>query len=311
MKNYKYEVLVFLLGAIYMILELVCSRMLAPYFGTSNLVWTSVIGIVLLSSSLGNFIGGHIADKDSSKKNIQLILACTAISIFSIGIIQNFVLSNLSRTISDIKLGAIISTIILFFLPSMLIGFISPIAIKLRIQDLAKAGKTSGILYALSTLGSITGTFAGGFLLIPTLGSIEILYLLSLCICLLILSIDIKNKVFVIFSLFFILLNGIWIYSITNTKNSSRDLVLNNQLGAVADYDTVYGRVNIINTYNKSGDFLRYLLIDKGAESSTYLEEGKEYELSAEYTRFYDLMFKSNIDIKESLMIGGARVLLS
>ena len=87
--------------------------------------------------------------------------------------------------------------------------------------------------------------------------------------------------------------------------------MLNNQLGAVADYDTVYGRVNIINTYNKSGDFLRYLLIDKGAESSTYLEEGKEYELSAEYTRFYDLMFKSNIDIKESLMIGGARVLLS
>ena len=66
MKKYKYEIIIFLLGAIYMILELVCSRVLAPYFGTSNLVWTSVIGIILLSSSVGNYIGGFIADKNAT-----------------------------------------------------------------------------------------------------------------------------------------------------------------------------------------------------------------------------------------------------
>ena len=86
MKKYKYEIIIFLLGAIYMILELVCSRVLAPYFGTSNLVWTSVIGIILLSSSVGNYIGGFIADKNASKKNIQLILGATGIFILAIAL---------------------------------------------------------------------------------------------------------------------------------------------------------------------------------------------------------------------------------
>lgn len=143
MKKYKYEFMVFLLGAIYMILELVCSRILAPYFGTSNLVWTSVIGIILLSSSVGNYIGGIIADKNSSKKVIQFILLVVGMFILCIGLLQLSVLSFLSNIIKDIKLGAILSTIILFFIPSMFIGFLSPILIKLKLEDLSKAGKTS------------------------------------------------------------------------------------------------------------------------------------------------------------------------
>lgn len=306
MKKYKYELIIFLLGAIYMILELVCSRILAPFFGTSNLVWTSVIGIILLSSSVGNFIGGLIADKDSSKKNIQLILLFTGIFILLIGVIQKETLSFFSKNIKDIKFGAIISTIALFFIPSMLIGFLSPILIKLKLDDLSKAGKTSGIIYALSTLGSITGTFAGGFLLIPSMGSIEILYLLSICIFTIIFMIDISNKKFIIATILLIILNISLLFNFYYTNNKNKELVLNNQVGVVADYDTTYGRVNIANIRNYQGDFLRYFFIDKGAESSTFINENQKNELSAEYTKYYDLMFKGNLEIKDALMIGGA-----
>ena len=306
MKKYKYEIIVFLLGAIYMILELVCSRILAPYFGTSNLVWTSVIGIILLSSSVGNYIGGIIADRDSSKKNIQFILMVTSFFILCIGLIQKYILQKISLYIPDIKWGAILSTIALFFVPSMLIGFLSPIMIKLKIEDLSVAGKTSGIIYALSTLGSIIGTFVGGFWLIPHMGSIEILYLLSICIAVLILFLDFKYKLFVFIAFGTILINiGLLVkYNVVNNKN--RGLVLNNELGYVADFDTEYGRVNIVNTRNKQGDLIRYFFIDRGAESSTFLEENKKYELSAEYTKYYNLMFDGNIDIQDTLMIGGA-----
>jgi hypothetical protein len=64
MKKYKLEIVLFVINGIYMILELIASRLLSPYFGSSNLVWTSIIGIILLSNSIGNYIGGKIADKN-------------------------------------------------------------------------------------------------------------------------------------------------------------------------------------------------------------------------------------------------------
>ena len=238
MKKYKYEIMIFLLGAIYMILELVCSRVLAPHFGTSNLVWTSVIGIILLSSSVGNYLGGIIADKKSSTKIIQLILALIGVFILAIALIQKFILSNISSLISDIRIGAIISTILLFFIPSMFIGFLSPIIIKIRMNDLSKVGKTSGILYSVNTLGSIVGTFLGGFVLIPLLGSIEILYILSICIFLIMLFVNIKDKESLIFSIIFIIINlGLLTYLIYS-NNINKTLVHDENSTAIADFDT-------------------------------------------------------------------------
>lgn len=306
MKKYQYECMVFILGAIYMILELVCSRVLAPYFGTSNLVWTSVIGIILLSSSVGNYIGGMIADRDSSKRNIQFILLLTGVSILCIGLLQKYTLTFIAKIIRDIRVGAIISTVLLFFIPSMLIGFLSPILIKLKLQDLSKAGKTSGLIYALSTLGSIVGTFAGGFWLIPSMGSIEILYILSICIFLLILFVNWKDRFYTIVAIGAICINIALLLRCYIINQHNRKLILENQLGVIADYDTTYGRVNLLNTKNVKGEPLRYFLIDKGAESSTFIEESQKYELSAEYTKYYDLMFQSNADIQNTLMIGGA-----
>ena len=306
MKKYKLEIVLFIVDAIYMILELIASRLLSPYFGSSNLVWTSIIGIILLSNSVGNFIGGKIADKHCSKNNLKLILKVSGIVVLVIPLIQKFILTNVSLTISSIKIGAIISAILLFFIPSMLFRFFSPIIIKLRINDLENAGSTSGRIYAIATLGSLTGTFLGGFVLLPNFGSNQLLFILAAILFLLIFligEIDIKKDLnFVIIA---VILSGTFFYVFTSWNNLQGTAVISGCYNSMVSYDTQYGNVCIYNT-EKSDESYRTLLVDKGHESATFISEDKCYDLVYEYTKYYDLMFESSKDIKNTLMIGGA-----
>ena len=131
MKKYRFEFIILIVNAIYMILELIASRILSPYFGNSTMVWTSIIGIILLSSSIGNYIGGIIADKEKLLKVVRIILILSGLTTLLIPLVQSYILGLILKHIDDIKIGAILSTIILFFIPSMLIGFLSPIIIKI------------------------------------------------------------------------------------------------------------------------------------------------------------------------------------
>lgn len=306
MKKYRLEIVLFIIDAIYMILELIASRLLSPYFGSSNLVWTSVIGIILLSNSIGNYIGGKIADKDCSKDNLKLILKISGVVILIIPFIAEFILLGISLTISSIKIGAIIAAILLFFIPSMLFGFFSPIIIKIKMNDLENAGTTSGKIYAIATLGGLTGTFLGGFVLLPSFGSNQLLFILAAILFLLVLvvgEIDIKKDL--IFVVITVVLSGTFFYSFNYLNNLQGAEVLNESYSAMVSYDTQYGKVCIYNTENGENSF-RTLLVDKGHESATFINENKCYDLVYEYTKFYDLMFESSKDIKNTLMIGGA-----
>lgn len=311
--KYNLEIILFIENAIYMILELIASRILSPYFGSSNLIWTSVIGIILLSTSLGNYIGGIIADKSEDKKlkqNINIILLVCGLLIFIIPVFQRNILNIITSLIANIKIGAILSTIILFFVPLVFIGMLSPIIIKLKLNKLESVGKTSGRIYALATLGSIVGTFLGGFFLIPNYGSNQILFFLSIIVFilnfLLYEGMDKSYKKKLTIGIFIgIIMNVVCLvcfYKI-NTLNGKR--VLNGEVGRVVNYDTQYGKVGIYNSKNGE-NLIRSLNIDKGNESATFVNEEKCYDLVYEYTKYYDLMFKSSKDIKDVLMIGGA-----
>ena len=310
MKKYRLEIIIFIVNSIYMILELIASRVLSPYFGNSNLVWTSVIGIILLSTSTGNFIRGIIADKKDNLKNVKLIILISALLILLIPIIQSKVLNLIISIINNIKIGAIIATIILFFIPSMFIGMLSPVIIKLKMKDLNNVGKIAGRLSALATLGNITGTFLGGFYLIPNFGSTNILFVLSIIMFLLIFLLDlkeIKEKVKGLFIVAFIciIISGTSFGIFLKTNNINGEKVLNGEVNTIVSYDTQYGRVSIFNFFYNN-EFCRNLNIDKGNESATFIDENKCYELVYEYTKYYDLMFKANINVKDTLMIGGA-----
>jgi len=306
MKKYRLETVLFIVDAIYMILELIASRLLSPYFGNSNLVWTSIIGIILLSNSLGNFIGGKIADKNCSKSNLKLILKVSGLVVLIIPFIQEMTLAFTSNIISSIKIGAIISATLLFFIPSMLFGFFSPIIIKLKMNDLENVGTTSGRIYAIATLGSLTGTFLGGFLLLPAIGSNQLLFILSAILFLLVLlvgELDLKKDLIIV--IISVILCGSFFYIFNSWNNLQGVAVISGSYNAMVSYDTQYGKVCIYNNENDENSY-RTLLVDKGHESATFIDTNKCNNLVYEYTKYYDLMFESPKEIKNTLMIGGA-----
>ena len=314
-KKYKLEIVLFIVNAIYMILELIAQRILSPYFGSTNLVWTSVIGVILLSTSVGNYLGGKIADKskeDNQKleKNIIISIIISGLLVWMIPITQRFFITTITSFISNIKIGAIIATLILFFLPSMFIGTMSPIIIKRKMNKLENVGRTSGNIYAIATLGSIAGTFLGGFFLVPNFGSNEILFVLSAILFFLIFflfeSLDTKPKIeLTIIALAMILIDVLCFVMFFKNNEKNGEKVKNGDLGVFVNYDTQYGKVTIYNSKNNMGK-MRHLNIDRGHESATYTEEDKINELVFEYTKYYDLMFKSSNQIQDVLMIGGA-----
>ena len=113
---------------------------------------------------------GKIADKDNKENNLKIILIATSIFIIAIPFIQKYTLESVVSYINNIKVGAILSTIILFFIPSLCMGIITPIILKLKLNNLEMAGKVSGKINAIATMGGIVGTFLGGFILIPNIG---------------------------------------------------------------------------------------------------------------------------------------------
>lgn len=304
LKNIRYEFLLFLINAIYMILELIASRLLTPYFGSSNLVWTSVIGIILFSSSMGNFIGGKLADKNNIKKNLKIIILCTGISILVIPIIQKNVLSQVSTIISSLKIGAIIATMLLFFIPSMLIGLISPIVLKLKVNNVENVGKVSGKISAIATIGSLVGTFVGGFYLVPMIGSKQLLYLLAFITILLTFTVEGDKTISIIGLAICLVCGSGFVQSIVENQLNIEAMV-NGELNVLANFDTRYGNVKIVNV-KSNDDIIRALMVGKGFESASYIDDEKKNELYSEYTKYYDLMFNANIEINNVMMIGGA-----
>ena len=186
-KNYKLELTVFICGAMGMVLELVAARVLSPYVGSSNLIWTTIIGLMLISMSLGYWIGGKIADKNKDLKDLSQFILISAISTSFISIFETIIVNQLAETIPSLITVAIISAMFLFGIPSFMLATASPIAVRLKNDEEKEVGKVSGKISSLSTIGSIVGTFVAGFILIPNigvrniiLGSSIILYFLSI-----------------------------------------------------------------------------------------------------------------------------------
>ena len=166
--------IVFVSNTCVMVLELVAGRIIAPYVGVSLYTWTSVIGIVLAGISLGNYLGGWLADRWASLRLLGAIFVVGGLSSFGI---------LLAESVGDhlpgnwpVVLQIMALTAALFFVPSMVLGGISPVVAKLAVRDLSRTGTTLGKIYAAGTAGSILGTFATGFVLIARFGTHAIIW---------------------------------------------------------------------------------------------------------------------------------------
>ena len=175
--------LVFFCGAVVMTVEMSASRLLAPYFGTSLFIWANLIGLVMIYLTLGYWLGGKLADRYPRR---TVLYGITAVAGFMVGVIPILSKPILSWSLTGfadysvgIFYGSLIGVILLFSVPLILLGFVSPFAVRLRMVDVEDAGGTAGGVSALSTLGSILGTFIPVFFLIPYIGTAATLYTAS------------------------------------------------------------------------------------------------------------------------------------
>ena len=180
--------LVFVAGACSLAVELSASRLLAPYFGTSLFVWANLIGLILLYLTIGYYLGGRLADRYPRPTVLYLLTTSAAFLIGLIPFISRPILgwsltSFASYSIS-VFYGSLVSVILLFAIPMILLGCVSPFAIRLSVERVGKAGRTAGQLYAISTAGSILGTFLPVLWLIPTIGTYRTFFVFAVSLLL-------------------------------------------------------------------------------------------------------------------------------
>jgi predicted membrane-bound spermidine synthase len=173
-KSYLYFT-VFAAGMTTLALELSASRLLGTAFGTSNLVWASIIGLILIYLTFGYFIGGSWADRSPHPETMYAILAWGAFTSGLVPFLARPVLRIASDAFDQLNVGVLFGSfaavLVLFVVPVTLLGTISPFAIRLAIRDSRHAGRVSGQIYATSTLGSFIGTFLPVLVLIPLVGT--------------------------------------------------------------------------------------------------------------------------------------------
>jgi spermidine synthase len=170
---------VFLSGAVLLGLELVASRVVAPFFGSSIFVWGALLGVVLTGLSVGYWIGGVLADRFPTPLLLLGALTLGAAMILLIPVVDGWVLEQVVEWDPGPRWNPLMATIALFGLPSIVLATATPIAVRLSARSITSVGKTAGRLFAVSTAGSIAGTFATAFFLIPEIGTNQLLGVLA------------------------------------------------------------------------------------------------------------------------------------
>jgi spermidine synthase len=285
---------IFLCGAALMIIELTGSRILAPFLGTSLVVWTSLIGIILASLSFGAWWGGILADRQPQARLLGRIVLLSAWATAAIGLSKTWVLEFLLGA-GSLHTVAIAATMALFAPAAILLGMVPPFAVRLCLEDRDHGGRTAGSLYAISTVGSIVGTFLAGFVLIAWVGSTAILFITAAFLALASWLADTSNRplkgasmVVFLLAIFFCRQQDHWLA----------------QQGFI-DRDTPYNRVLVYTGKEEGSDRLTREMVTgpQGRQSAMYLDNPTELVLP--YTRFYRLVEYYRPQARRMLVLGG------
>ena len=167
--------LVFLTGIGAMATEICASRLLAPFYGSSTVVWANIIGLILAALALGYWLGGRLADARPSARLLGFIVLAAALLIAALPFVArpflDLSIGGLARLSAGAVIGSFVASLLLFAPPVVLLGMVTPLAIRLALPGLDAAGATAGRVFALSTAGSLIGTFVPALLTIPLIGT--------------------------------------------------------------------------------------------------------------------------------------------
>lgn len=159
-------ILAFTGGFVIMSLELLGGRVLAPYFGNSIHVWGSIITVFMLSLSIGYLVGGRLSINEPSLKRFAILFLIAAIFLYPLVYYSEAVMVFIFERIEDPRYGSLLASGMLFALPTILLGMISPYSVRLLVKTTEESGHMAGRLYFVSTLGSALGTLATSFYLV-------------------------------------------------------------------------------------------------------------------------------------------------
>jgi predicted membrane-bound spermidine synthase len=162
-----------------MAFEMVLGRALVPYFGGTIYTWGALIAVFLLGMSFGFFTGGRLADRYPRIGLVAGLLAACGVVILCTPLYAEPLCLALLEGIEDVRVGALIASLAMAFLPALLFAAVSPVAVRLALIDVAHSGSTVGAMSGLNTVGSIVGTIGTSFFLVPVIGSRAIFYVLG------------------------------------------------------------------------------------------------------------------------------------
>ncbi|MEJ7784982.1 MAG: fused MFS/spermidine synthase [Solirubrobacteraceae bacterium] len=165
----------FVVGASSLGAEIAAARLLAPWFGASTIVWANTIATVLVALSAGYWVGGRLADRDPTMRGLCRIVLASGVLLAVVPFVSGPFLRVSVEALDDVEAGAfvgsLVGVLVLLAVPVLLLGCVAPYAVRLSVTSVAEAGRVSGRLYAISTIGSLTGVFLAALLLIPLLGT--------------------------------------------------------------------------------------------------------------------------------------------
>ena len=181
-------VFVFVVGTGSLGAEIAAVRLLAPYFGASTVVWANTIGVVLVALSIGYWLGGRFADRRPDARSLCLMTLVAAVLLalvpFAADPFLDLAVSALDSVSAGAFVGSLIGVLGLLAVPILLLGAVSPWAIRLAVSSVEHAGEVAGRLYALSTAGSLVGTLLSALVLIPAVGTRRTFLIFALAIAL-------------------------------------------------------------------------------------------------------------------------------
>ncbi len=296
--RYLLPAVVFLTGASVLIVEVLALRVLSPYYGNTIFTVSSVISVILLALSVGYYAGGALADRNPSPRTFFGLILVSGIVLLALHALGTLLLPRFSGTLS-IEIGPLVSSALLFLLPALFLGMLSPFAVKLQSVNCPEkgVGKVAGEIFFWSTLGSITGSLLAGFVLIPRFGIDRIL---------------IANGL-MLFVLGFVPLVAL---RAGFARLGAALVAALLALGAIAyaaqrsgeaivyRRDGVYQRITIYEG-EQLGRPTRFLLLDRSESGAMFLDSNDPRDLAYDYTKYYALYKIFTPRVERALVLGG------
>lgn len=308
LRNNLLSAVVFITGASVLVIEVVAVRILSPYYGNTIFTVSGVISTILIALSLGYYAGGKLVDRYPSLQWFFGIITLSGLGLLFFHFLGLLILPIFSVSL-PILTGPLASSIFLFLFPALLLGMLSPFAIKLQSIQLPQkgVGSVSGDIFFWSTVGSISGSLLAGFLLIPNFGINQIIIFNSVILFFLgfvpfiILGSGKKHfnnrLLFLCFIIFFIILGA----SRTVTGGLGQKVVY--------EKDGVYEK-NVIYDGEYAGRPVRFFQQDRSHSGAMFLDSEDPTDLVYDYTKYHSLYEIFTPSVKNALVVGGGAYLI-